>query len=60
MKVIDEKIAAGGKDLPPVHRTSPAGTKVVDIVAMLQESLKQRGGKKETIPRAKKKRKEAA
>jgi len=44
MKVIEEKIAAGGKELPPAHRGAPPSTKVVDIVAMLQESLKQRGG----------------
>src|SRR5262249_22933775 len=39
MKVIEEKIEAGGKELPPAHRGAPPATKVVDIVAMLQESL---------------------
>lgn len=46
MKVIEEKIAAGGKELPPASRGGPAtSTKVVDIVALLQESLKQRSSK---------------
>jgi DNA end-binding protein Ku len=39
MKVIEEKIAAGGKELP--KHGPPPSTKVVDIVAMLQQSLKQ-------------------
>jgi DNA end-binding protein Ku len=41
MKVINEKIAAGGKELPAVHRRAPPPGKVVDIVAMLQKSLNQ-------------------
>jgi DNA end-binding protein Ku len=61
MKVIEEKIAAGGKELPPVtQRGAAPTTNVVDIVAMLQESLKQRGkpaaseGKKKVRKPAKK------
>jgi DNA end-binding protein Ku len=49
MKVIEDKVAAGGKELPPAHRAGPAATNVVDIVAMLQESLKQRGGKGKAV-----------
>ena len=41
MKVIDEKIAAGGKELPVSKHRPPPSTKVVDIVAMLQKSLQQ-------------------
>ena len=41
MKVIEEKIAAGGKELPPSKKAPPPSTNVVDIVAMLQQSLKQ-------------------
>jgi DNA end-binding protein Ku len=41
MKVIEEKIAAGGKELPATKTGAPPSTKVVDIVAMLQESLNQ-------------------
>jgi DNA end-binding protein Ku len=59
MKVIEEKIAAGGKALPPIQRTAPAGTKVVDIVAMLQESLKQRTGKAPAAPKRKPRKKAA-
>ena len=53
MKVIEEKVAAGGKELPPAQRGAPASTKVVDIVAMLQESLKQRSGKAPGEPKRK-------
>ncbi len=43
MKVIDEKIAASGKELLLVpRRRPPQETNVVDVVAMLQESLNQR------------------
>ena len=41
MKVIEEKVAAGGKELPPVKRVKAPSTKIVDIVAMLQQSLNQ-------------------
>jgi DNA end-binding protein Ku len=52
MKVIEEKIAAGGQELPGVSRPgSSPSTKVVDIVAMLQESLKQRGKKEQAEPK---------
>jgi DNA end-binding protein Ku len=40
-QVIDEKLAAGGKELPPARRTTAPTTNVVDIVSMLQQSLKQ-------------------
>ena len=43
MKVIEEKVAAGGKELPPVKRGGASSTKVVDIVQMLQESLRNTG-----------------
>jgi DNA end-binding protein Ku len=40
-QVVDEKLAAGGKELPAArHKTAPA-TNVVDIVSMLQQSLSQ-------------------
>ncbi|HWB57913.1 MAG TPA: Ku protein [Chthoniobacteraceae bacterium] len=47
-KVIDEKVAKGGKDLPPVTRKSKP-TNVIDLVSVLQKSLDEnrgRGGKK--------------
>ncbi|MHC1768619.1 MAG: Ku protein [Verrucomicrobiia bacterium] len=56
MRVIQEKIAAGGKALP-VGKSAPApSTKVVDIVAMLQESLNQT---RKPEPKKKKARKTA-
>lgn len=45
LKVIEEKIAAGGRELPTVRRGPAPSTNVVDIVSMLQQSLQQRGGK---------------
>jgi DNA end-binding protein Ku len=41
MKVIEDKVAAGGKELPPAKHTPVRSTKVVDIVSMLQQSLQQ-------------------
>lgn len=43
LKLIDRKIASGGKELPmPKHGPRPA-TNVVDLVAVLQESLDRAG-----------------
>ncbi len=41
LKVLKEKIAAGGKELPTPKGKSNTATNVVDLVAVLQESLKQ-------------------
>jgi DNA end-binding protein Ku len=41
MKVIEEKIAAGGKELPAPKLKGSKPTNVVDLVAVLQESLAQ-------------------
>jgi DNA end-binding protein Ku len=55
MKVIQEKIAAGGKALPPARKPGAAApTNVVDIVEMLQESLKRRNRKAEPKSKARK------
>lgn len=44
MKLIDKKVAAGGKELPGgKKRGAPAATNVVDLVAVLQQSLGQSG-----------------
>lgn len=56
MKVIEEKINAGGKKLPSVKRGAAPSTNVVDIVAMLQQSLNQT---RKTEPKKKKARKTA-
>jgi DNA end-binding protein Ku len=44
MKLIEKKIAAGGKELPgAAKKQTQAATNVVDLVAVLQESLKKAG-----------------
>ncbi len=44
MKLIDKKVAAGGKELPgEKKRATATATNVVDLVAVLQESLGQAG-----------------
>lgn len=50
MKVIDEKIEAGGKDLPAPPKASKKSGKVIDLLSVLQRSLEQTQsqGKKET------------
>jgi DNA end-binding protein Ku len=48
LKMIDQKIASGGKELPtPKHGPRPA-TNVVDLVAVLQESLDRAGRGRKT------------
>lgn len=39
MKLIEQKVKAGGKELPGQKRHAPAATNVVDLVAVLQQSL---------------------
>lgn len=48
MKIIDEKIEAGGKDLPAPKPKQPKQGKVIDLLSVLQKSLEQTSGKKET------------
>ena len=58
MKVIEEKVAAGGKELPAERSKAKKATNVVDLVAILQESLNRaKGGKKK--PEKKQRRKAA-
>jgi DNA end-binding protein Ku len=46
MKVIDEKIAAGGKEIPqPAKSGGKKATNVIDLVSVLQASLDQAGGR---------------
>jgi DNA end-binding protein Ku len=45
MKVIEEKVALGGKELPPVKRGGAPSAKVVDIVQMLQKNWRNTGKK---------------
>ncbi len=63
MKVIQEKIKSGGKELPESRPKSAKATNVVDLVSILQQSLDQTKGagktKKSGKPAAKKFRKAA-
>ena len=44
MKLIGKKVAAGGKELPGgAKRAAPAATNVIDLVAVLQQSLSNTG-----------------
>jgi DNA end-binding protein Ku len=43
MKLVDEKVKAGGKELPGHKKVAPAATNVVDLVKVLQESLAAAG-----------------
>ena len=45
MKLIDRKIAAGGKSLPRAAKPRRGPTNVIDLAAVLQESLAEAGGK---------------
>lgn len=43
MKLVDEKVKAGGKEIPTHKKHAPAATNVVDLVKVLQESLAATG-----------------
>ena len=43
MKLVDEKIKAGGKEIPGHKKQAPTATNVVDLVKVLQESLAATG-----------------
>jgi DNA end-binding protein Ku len=45
LKVIDEKVAAGGKELPQTKAKTKAPTNVVDLVAILKKSIEENTGK---------------
>ncbi len=50
MKLIDKKVAAGGKEVPS-HKTAKAATNVIDLASVLQQSLADAaGGKKAKKP----------
>jgi DNA end-binding protein Ku len=48
MKVIEEKVEAGGKEIEEKPKKAPKPTKVIDLVSVLQKSLEQTGGRKAT------------
>ena len=46
MEVIEEKVESGGKEIEEKPKEKKPSTKVIDLVAVLQESLKAHGGGK--------------
>jgi len=61
MGVIEEKIAAGGKELGKAKKTkAPKSTNVIDLVAVLQRSIQEHGSHRSgKAPRSKPRRKAA-
>jgi DNA end-binding protein Ku len=53
MEVIEEKVESGGKEIEEKPKEKRPSTKVIDLVAVLQESLKAQGGgkKKKSAPK---------
>jgi len=61
MEVIEEKVESGGKEIEEKTKEKKPSTKVIDLVAVLQESLKaQSGGKKKSGTKKAKHHKKAA
>ncbi len=48
MEVIEEKVEAGGKEIAAQKKKAPVSAKVIDLVAVLQESLNKAHGEKKT------------
>ncbi len=44
MKLIDQKVKSGGKELPATGHIPKKATNVIDLAAVLQQSLKEAGG----------------
>lgn len=53
LKIIDQKIASGGKTLPAKDEKTKRPTNVIDLAAVLRESLAQAADKKKTPRRPK-------
>jgi DNA end-binding protein Ku len=52
MEVIEEKVESGGKEIEEKPKEKKPSTKVIDLVAVLQESLAQsKGAKKKSGPK---------
>ncbi len=48
LDVIEEKVDAGGKEIEEKPKEKKSSSKVIDLVAILQESLAQSKGSKKT------------
>ncbi|PTY06677.1 Ku protein [Opitutaceae bacterium EW11] len=51
MKLIDEKVESGGKEIPRAPQRQKKTGKVIDLVAVLQKSLEQTGQAKKPEPK---------
>jgi DNA end-binding protein Ku len=61
MEVIEEKVEAGGKEIEEKpKKKAPPSTKVIDLVAVLQESLNKAHGERKTTRKTKARQKKAA
>jgi DNA end-binding protein Ku len=61
MEVIEEKVEAGGKEIEEKRKKkAPPSTKVIDLVAVLQESLNKAHAEKKTARKTKSRQKKAA
>src|SRR5438477_5092322 len=61
MEVIEEKVEAGGKEIEEKpKKKAPPSTKVIDLVAVLRESLNKSQGEKKTTRKTKSRQKQAA
>ena len=60
IKVIEEKVEAGGKEIEEKPKKAPKPTKVIDLVSVLQKSLEETGRKKKTKTKSRSKRAQPA
>jgi DNA end-binding protein Ku len=60
MEVIEEKVEAGGKEIEEKPKKAPKPTKVIDLVSVLQKSLKQTGAKTRSTANSRAKQKQPA
>jgi DNA end-binding protein Ku len=60
MEVIEEKVEAGGKEIEAKPKKVPKPTKVIDLVSVLQKSLKQTGAKTRSTANSRAKQKQPA
>ncbi|MBA2269110.1 MAG: Ku protein, partial [Chthoniobacterales bacterium] len=53
LEVIEEKVEAGGKEIDDKPKKAPTPTKVIDLVAVLQQSLaKSQSAKKKPVAKS--------
>jgi DNA end-binding protein Ku len=60
MEVIEEKVEAGGKEIEAKPKKTPKPTKVIDLVSVLQKSLKQTSAKTRSTAKSRAKHKQPA